>query len=124
MQVKIIETGAMEELCAIDSATGCEWTADLIGNHGAFNANQFYREQDEDGNDVIGYWAASQGEYNWWAAVIADLNKADQLKQEAKAAGRWSDDVDAEYREIEVNDLDTHASACVQFMQELMADKD
>ena len=90
MQVKIVETGAIEELCAIDGATGCEWTADLIGNNDAFNASQFYREQDEDGEDVLEYWAASQAEYNWWAAVVADLNKADALRPKPRppASGR------------------------------------
>ena len=120
MQVKIIETGELMNLAAIDAATGCEWTADLIGNHDAFNANQFHREQDEDGEDIIEYWAASHAEYNWWSAVVSDLNKADALKAEAKAAGLWSDDVEAEYQGIEANDLDAHASACVQFLEDLI----
>lgn len=123
MQVKIVETGAIEELCAIDGATGCEWTADLIGNHDAFNASQFYREQDEDGEDVLEYWAASQAEYNWWAAVVAALNKADALKAEAKAAGLWSEEVERDYLDVESNDLDTHAAACVQFLEDLIGVK-
>lgn len=121
MQVKIIETGELMNLAAIDDATGTEWTADLIGNHGAFNANQFHRELDEDGEEIDEYWVCSQAEYEWWDAVVSDLNKADSLKQEAKAAGLWSEEVESEYQEIGHNDLDAQAAECRQFMEELLA---
>jgi len=78
-------------------------------------------ELDEDGEEIDEYWVCSRAEYEWWDAVVSDLNKADSLKQEAKAAGLWSEEVESEYQEIGHNDLDAQAAECRQFMEELLA---
>lgn len=123
MQVKIIETGKIKSLNAIDARSGCDYTGDLIGNTGAFNADQFRRELDADGDEITDYWVASQAEYDWWHAVIADYNKADQLKQEAKALGLWSDEDEANYQSIETNDMDCHSAACREYCEAILANR-
>lgn len=115
MQVKIIETGAVESLSAIDASTGCDYTQDLIGNTGALSNGQF--EQIED----TGIYLCSQAEYEWWAAVIADYNAASVAVEEAKNIGIWTDERSADYCAIECNDMDTHAAACRGFAESIIA---
>lgn len=115
MQVKIIETGAEEGLSAIDASTGCDYTQDLIGNTGALSNGQF--EQIED----TGIYLCSQAEYDWWAAVIADYNAASDAVEKAKRLGLWTDEHCAEYCAIECNDMDTHAAACRDFAESIIA---
>ena len=63
MKVKALETGAEYELTAIAADSGIEWTQDLLGNHAAFNANQF-RRNDED--EIV----APQAEIDWWLPML------------------------------------------------------
>jgi hypothetical protein len=115
MQVKIIETGVEETLCAVDAASGCDWTRDLIGNYDAFNDGQFSEIDDS------GVYLCSQATYDWWSAVIDNLNKADEMVLEAKDRDLWSDEVERDYQEIGNMDLDDQAAACVDFLQNLLA---
>lgn len=114
MQVKIIETGIEEELCAIDARTGCEWTRDLIGNHNGFNDGQFTKIED------TGIYACDQATYDWWKAVIDNFNEADELVKEAKERGICTDDVEREYQAIGNCDLDDQAAAAVAYLRELI----
>lgn len=113
MKVKAIETGAEYELTAIDAGSGIEWTQDLIGNNGAFNADQFRRNDDDE-------YVAPQAEIDWWLPVIANLNKASELKEGAKALGLMTDEAYAELHSIECNDLDDQAAAEVEFFKTML----
>jgi len=117
MQVKIIETGVEETLSAVDSASGCEWTRDLIGNHNAFNDGQFSEIED------TGVYMCAQATYDWWSAVIGNLNQADEMVQEAKSRDLWSAEVERDYQDIGNQDLDDQAAACVAFMESLLAEE-
>ena len=115
MKVTCIETGAEYNLIAIDASTGTEWTQDLLGNNDAFNNSQFNR----DDNDNI---VAPQAEIDWWIPVIATLNKASELKEEAKARGLMTEKAYAELQSIACNDLDDQAAAEVEFFKTLLGD--
>lgn len=117
MQVKIIETGAEETLSAVDAASGCEWTRDLIGNYNAFNDGQFSKIEDS------GIYLCDQATYDWWSAVIDNLNKADEMVQEAKARDLWNDEVERDYQGVGNMDLDDQAAACVDFLKTLLAEE-
>ena len=117
MQVKIIESDVEESLRAVDAASGCEWTRDLIGNYDAFNDGQFSEIED------TGVYLCSQATYDWWAAVIDHLNTADEMVQEAKERGLWSDEVERDYQAIGNLDLDDQAAACVDFLIALLAEE-
>lgn len=118
MQVKIIETGVIESLNAVDAASGCDWTKDLIGNYNAFNDGQFSKIED------TGVYLCDQDTYDWWAAVIDNLNRADEMIQEAKERDLWSDDVERDYQELGNMDLEDQAAACVDFLNNLLAKED
>ena len=113
MLVKSKETGQEYELTAISA--GIEWTQDLLGNHGAFNVDQFDRNEDD---EIV----APQAEIEWWLPVIANFNQASELKAEAAALGLMTDEAYAELHSIECNDLDDQAAAEVAFFQNLIGD--
>lgn len=116
MKIKALETGKEYELCAIAADSGVEWTQDLIGNHGAFNADQFHRN---DADEIV----APQAEIDWWLPVVANLNKASELKEEAKARGLMTEKAYAELQSIACNDLDDQAAAEVEFFKTLLGDE-
>ena len=66
MDIKIIETGAIEELSIIDPKSGVDWINDLMGNHDCLP------EIDDDG-----YGLMSQAEYDWWRNLTTEYQAAD-----------------------------------------------
>lgn len=115
MKIKALETGAEYELCAIAADSGVEWTQDLIGNHGAFNADQFRRNE---ADEIV----APQAEIDWWLPVVANLNKASELRAEAKVRGLLTEEAYAGLHSIACNDLDYNAAAEVEFFKTLLGD--
>lgn len=67
MKVIINETGVTRELTIIDSATGCEWTADLTSDDSNFD--DYDREE--------GCYHISQSSFDFWNQYISDT-KADE----------------------------------------------
>lgn len=67
MEITIIETGEKTELTIIDRNSGCSWTSDLLGNHGALPD---YNEDDDT-------YHMSQEDFNWWADLIENYQAAD-----------------------------------------------
>lgn len=66
MNVKIKETGKIENLSIIDRNTGVDWVNDLIGNAGALSDGQFEWSEEDDA------YLVSQAEYDWWSLYISD----------------------------------------------------
>jgi len=66
MKITIRETGEQKELEIIDEQTGCEWTNDLIGNHGGLSDGQI------EFDSATGAYLASQETFNWWEKMIGD----------------------------------------------------
>lgn len=116
MKVKALETGAEYELTAIAADSGIEWTKDLLGNAAVFNADQF-RRNDED--EIV----APQSDIDWWLHVISNLNKASELKEEAKARALMTDEAYAELHSIDCNDLDDQAAAELAFFDTLLGNE-
>lgn len=108
MKIKALETGEEYELCAIAADSGVEWTQGLIGN-------QFRRN---DADEIV----APQAEIDWWLPVVANLNKASELKEEAKVRGLMTEEAYAELRSIACNDLEDQAAAEVEFFKTLLGD--
>lgn len=76
MDVKINETGKIESLSIIDRKSGVNWVADLIGNAGAFNDDQFGWGEE---NQIR---TCDQETYDWWANYIAATERADDFRAE------------------------------------------
>jgi len=113
MKVRIKETGEIKELTAIDCASGCEWSLDLIGNSGAFSDGTFQR--------VDGEWLCDQDTYRWWVGVIEDLNAADRARYEARLRGTWTDEDEEEYQSLGALDLDAKAAAARKYTESVLA---
>ena len=75
MKFRIKETQELKELRIVDSETGCEWTADLIGNTDGLHYNEDTEE-----------YEMSQEEYSWWDEYItnyeADEEEIEELADE------------------------------------------
>ena len=113
MKLKIDETGEIRELSIIDSKTGCDWVADLVGNAGCF-VNGMLKTDPVD--DQV--WVISSSDYDWWADYISqyeadedaiadflsaiakkyDDEKYEQIKDELYTAIQGSDDYDEHHR--------------------------
>lgn len=65
--VKITETGKIETLNIIDPYTGTDYSADLLGNHDAFNGF-------DDADDIN---TMSREDYDWWAELLPRLETAE-----------------------------------------------
>ncbi|NCC05839.1 MAG: hypothetical protein EOM37_17775 [Proteobacteria bacterium] len=74
MDVQIIETGARVELSIIDPKSGMDWTNDLMGNYGAL----------PDYDDETDAYMMSQADYDWWASLIDDYQRADYRMYELR----------------------------------------
>lgn len=87
MQVKIKETGNVEELEIIDPKTGLDWAADMTGNDENF-------EYDED----EGVRVCDQETFDWWHDLIQRYQKADNRLHEIRES---QDDDQALYNHID-----------------------
>lgn len=72
MEIKIKETGKIEELNLVDPRSGVDWIGDLMGNHDATPETEI----DDDG-DETGYYLMSQEDFNWWEDLTERYQKAD-----------------------------------------------
>lgn len=114
MNIKIQETGKIEELNTIDSESGTNWTADLIGNAGAISDGQFEWSEEDDA------YLASQDTFDWWNKYIADMettqteveNLADDLNIDASIIRQR---VEAETG----SDYEMHRHEAIQAMKEI-----
>ncbi len=66
MEIKIIETGEIEELVLIDRESGVNWVRDLMGNHNALP------DRSDDGDYLMGV-----EDYEWWQDLTRDYQAAD-----------------------------------------------
>lgn len=99
-------------LTIIDSNSGQEWTADLIGNAGDLHFNKKEDRYEIDQND-----------YEWWANTIEGLEKIEELTEEAK------DLIDSDsFEELERklyengngNDYEQHISVLTEILNEVI----
>lgn len=67
MEIKIKESGKIEEITLIDNLSGLNWENDLLSNYNAA------MEYDED-NDV---YIMEQDEYDWWSDLVERYQAAD-----------------------------------------------
>lgn len=111
MKVIIKETGKEEELSLIDPKDGIDYAADFIDIH---QNGEFVYDDEQDA------YLTSQDDYEWWAKVIAD-NQA--LENRVYALGlEYGYAVDYALADAQLGvDLDNHAAAYNQFLDELEA---
>lgn len=76
MNVTIIETNEKETLSIIDPKSGCDYTTDLIGNHGEL----------PDYNEDTDSYHMTKESFNWWANLIDRYEKADDRQYEISAS--------------------------------------
>jgi hypothetical protein len=73
MQVRIKETGIIENLSIVDPQSGVNWATDLVGNHGF---EGFYSSEAE----AYDGWETTQENYDWWEALLVSLERAENRK--------------------------------------------
>lgn len=71
MKIRIKETGEVKDLTIIDRKTGCEWTADLVGDDDCITYNR-----------ALEVYETDQESYEWWDDMIDQLEHAEDVKQE------------------------------------------
>ena len=109
MQVLNSTTGQVEELSITDRKSGCEWTADLVGNSGVVKWDDDRDIREMNAEDIA-----------WWQNIIDGLNKIEDLKDECRD---FMDSEDFEALEIELsengnaNDWDMHISVLVPILE-------
>lgn len=74
MNVTIIETNESETLSIIDPQSGCDWTNDLLGNHGDL----------PDYNEETDNYHMTKESFDWWNDLISRLEVADDRCAEIK----------------------------------------
>lgn len=117
MEVKISETGERKTLAAIDPILNVDYTRDLIGNTGAFNDGQFFREKDADGEEILDYFVCSAETFDWWDKVIDNYNAASLAKKEAKTLDFWNDQHEDAFDNIDSSDMELHSEQVRQFAE-------
>ena len=112
MEIKIIETGKIEQLGIVDPKSGCNWIKDLMGNHGALPD----LEEDADGYET-GYYLMSQDDFNWWRDLTDAYQAADDRYHnllhntlDNEAAADLVQDAGEFYGDLE--DYPGHLNAC------------
>ena len=106
MDIYIIDTNATAELTEIiDPKTGIAWTSDLLGNH---NAGEW-----DDEREML---AMDKTEFDWWEALVADYQDADNRKNEllTQLSGDAWGKASAAFAE-----LDCDLEDCPRFMRDL-----
>lgn len=101
MKIIIKETGAKQELSIIDPNTGCDYTADFIGNVGGFR--DFEYSEDEDA------YKTTMDAFIWWEKVISDNQALDYRIADMKEQ-HGADAVNDVIAGVSV-DLEDHARA-------------
>ena len=77
MQVRIIETGEIETLAIY--ANGCNWVADLIGNHDGFGKDTSCQFKAMDDEELGLVYETSQANFDWWEDCIAGIEYKDRV---------------------------------------------
>lgn len=82
MKIVIRETGNLEQLELVDSATGINWAIDLIGNYGGLIDGQFEHDSEDD------VYHCTQDTFEWWSRVLhAQQELEDRLVELRNAYG-------------------------------------
>lgn len=122
MQVKIIESGEIVELRVIDASSGVNWIGDLVGNHDAYGSaadGLFENEIDADG-DETGIYLAESETVAWWQRVIANIEQADEMRQELIDQGLYYDNIEQINDAGASLDLEDQAPAEIAAMQAIL----
>ena len=111
MNITIIETGKQEFLSIIDPKSGCDWTQDLTGNHGALP------EYDDDTDS----YQMSTDDFEWWSDLIERYQEADDRYYDIARSLDWYER--EEFEEMVSShvggvDLETHPDALQQACDE------
>lgn len=111
MDITIIETGEQKTLSIIDPKSGCDWTQDLMGNHGALP------EYDDDTDS----YQMSIDDFEWWDDLIERYQAADDRYHAIASDLDWEER--AEFEEMVSShtggvDLETHPDALQQACDE------
>ena len=112
MKIYNTTTGNVVYLAIIDSKSGCEWTADLIGNSEGLNYNRD-REMYE----------MSQEDYEWWSCVIEGLENIDNLTEQARELLDYEDFQELEEtlrQEGNANDYEQHIVILTAILNEVI----
>ena len=106
MEIKIKETGELEELVIIDPKTGCNWAGDLLGNHAA--------EMTYDSD--AGCYIMDQETFAWWDDLIMRYQAADDHLHEVRSRVDNPEDLDAYLFDMSVGacDLDDYPDALTE----------
>lgn len=111
MKVQISETGKIEYLNITDPKSGCDWTQDLLGNHGALP------EYDDDTDTYL----MSQDDFDWWSDLVDRYQEADDRYYEI--CRELDENERSEFEDIVSShcggvDLETHPDALQQACDE------
>ena len=71
-EIKIKETGQIEEITVIDAKTGLDWSGDLIGN----------ADPEIEGYDDEDIMIMTQDNFDWWFNYCNEYEKADNAVHE------------------------------------------
>lgn len=85
MDLKIKETGKIEQLIIIDPKTGCNWELDLLGNH---DADMTY-------DDDEGVYLMDQETFEWWSNLVERYQAADDHLHETRCGVDDPESLDA-----------------------------
>jgi len=71
MEIKIIETSEIKELCYNDINSNVDGTEDFIGNAGGLLEDFYYSEAEE-------VYFSTQENFEWWANIIKRYEEMDE----------------------------------------------
>lgn len=122
MQVKIIESGEIVELRVIDASSGVNWIGDLIGDLGAYGsaADGFFENEIDADGDETGIYLAESETVAWWQRVIANIEQADEMRQELIDQGLYYDNIEQINDAGASLDLEDQAPAEIAAMQAIL----
>ncbi|MBJ6364164.1 hypothetical protein ACFOQM_23365 [Paenibacillus sp. GCM10012307] len=113
MEVRIKETGVVENLSYTDIKTGVNFIKDLIGNHDGFGTedHQFLYDSETDS------YTASQDTFEWWKKVAGDNEELDE-RIAALSEIHGSEVVSDALQAAGSYDLEDHAAALNRVLDE------
>ncbi len=122
MQVKIIESGEIVELRVIDASSGVNWIGELIGALGAYGsaADGFFENEIDADGDETGIYLAESETVAWWQRVIANIEQADEMRQELIDQGLYYDNIEQINDAGASLDLEDQAPAEIAAMQAIL----
>ena len=115
MQVRIIETGEIKTLAIY--ANGCNWVADLIGNHDGFGKDTSCQFKAVDDEELGLVYETSQANFDWWEDCIAGIEHKDRIAETYAEKHGW-DAVYEVLRQAGGYDLEYQARADIAALEE------